>query len=141
MTDIDKEFPDRKDMDEALDEANVAAKENMSELPEAPASANTRVKTSSGRQWQITMRTSSMLKLVQQIQAMDDLFDSKGWVVPNWQKEEKNTPLPIEENRVENNVPVRSQDLGNCRICHAPNKLSMKNKVYCSAKCWLTPKS
>lgn len=88
MQDIDNEFPDRKDIDEVLDEANLVARQDNSVLPEAPASANVRVKTKSGRQWQITMRTSSMKKLVEQIEAMDDLFNSKGWDVPNWQKEE-----------------------------------------------------
>jgi len=29
------------------------------------------------------------------------------------------------------------QELGNCKDCGAPNKLSMKGKVYCSAKCWI----
>jgi hypothetical protein len=28
------------------------------------------------------------------------------------------------------------QELGNCRRCGAPNKLSQKGKVYCSKLCW-----
>ncbi len=30
------------------------------------------------------------------------------------------------------------EDLGKCVKCGAPNKRSMKGKIYCSAKCWLT---
>ena len=30
-----------------------------------------------------------------------------------------------------------SEDLGNCDKCGAPNKRSMKGKVYCSKTCWL----
>ena len=28
-------------------------------------------------------------------------------------------------------------DLGKCKDCGAPNKMSTKGKPYCSAKCWL----
>lgn len=31
----------------------------------------------------------------------------------------------------------KEEDLGKCKDCGAPNKRSMKGKVYCSAKCWL----
>lgn len=31
----------------------------------------------------------------------------------------------------------RDDDLGSCRDCGAPNKLSQQGKKYCSAKCWL----
>ncbi len=34
-------------------------------------------------------------------------------------------------------APPAPQNLGNCKDCGAPNKLSMKGKVYCSAKCWI----
>ena len=29
------------------------------------------------------------------------------------------------------------EDLGKCKNCGAPNRRSLKGKVYCSAKCWL----
>ena len=31
------------------------------------------------------------------------------------------------------------EDLGKCPKCGAPNLRSMKGKIYCSKKCWLTP--
>ncbi len=32
-------------------------------------------------------------------------------------------------------------DLGNCKDCGAPNRLSQAGKKYCGAKCWLAPKT
>ena len=33
----------------------------------------------------------------------------------------------------------KTEDLGVCPKCGAPNLRSMKGKIYCSKKCWLTP--
>lgn len=89
MIDAANEIEERDAIDEVLDEANLKAREKSQEnLPEAPASANTRVQLPSGRQYQITMRSSSMKDLVEQITFMEDYFDSHNWLVPQWQQKD-----------------------------------------------------
>ena len=87
---------DQELIDEIMDESKVG-QFDQAKLPEAPASANTRIKTKSGRQWQITMRTATVHDLIKQIDALDQLFDSKGWAVPQWQAEDVQAPKPEEK--------------------------------------------
>jgi hypothetical protein len=91
---------DEKTADEVLDEATLKMKEQDTMLPEAPASANVRIKTKNGFQWQITMRADKVSKLIAQMEISEDFFISKGWVVPNWQSEgdeKKPFVAPVEE--------------------------------------------
>ena len=71
METLSKEFPDKP------------------ELPEAPASTNTRVQLPSGRQYQITMRAKTVKEVCTMIESMESWFDNKGWTVPDWQKDGK----------------------------------------------------
>lgn len=80
-----------KSADEVLDIAKLKTTEKQDKLPEAPASANVRIKTKRGYQWQVTMRTETMSQLFKQIEAVENLLETKGWTVPEWQQEKKST--------------------------------------------------
>lgn len=75
----------------------------MKVTTEAPASANVRVQTQNGYQWQITMRTETVKDLVSQIKVMEALFANESWSVPEWQKDE-DKPKKYEPEYVEGRV-------------------------------------
>lgn len=78
---------DTNEIDKILDTAKVASREENKPLPEAPASANCRVKTPNGYQWQFTMRATSVSQLLGQIEDMEQYFQTYGWETPDFFKE------------------------------------------------------
>ena len=91
--------------DEILEKAHMdALEDDISELPEAPASANTRVQLPSGRQYQITMRTLSVNTLIKQIEVLEDRLTTKGWHAPDWQI------MGVKK-------PIMQQSFGTCPVC------------------------
>lgn len=84
------------EFEEVLNKAGIDAKDKVKDLPEAPVSANVRIKTPRGHQWQITIRDNKVNDIIQKIEILEDVFQDKGWVVPEWQQEsrEKLTKCP-----------------------------------------------
>jgi len=124
MTDIDDQLQDNLDPTKEWNEPTTDA------LPESPASANIKVWIK-GFGVQFTMRGKIMRDLMINMQMLIDEAISKGWQ-PTWDKGTNVPPVASSSPT----VPV-TQNLGVCPKCGAPNKLSLKGKVYCSNKCWL----
>lgn len=49
-------------------------------LPEAASVAYTNIKTKNGYHWSFTMRCDTVGKLIEQIDAMESVFITKGWI-------------------------------------------------------------
>lgn len=50
------------------------------DFKEAPASANVRVKTQNGFEWQFTMRDETVKELIVKIVTMEKIFKEKNWI-------------------------------------------------------------
>ena len=89
--------------DEILDEVklNQEELEENKDLPEAPASATVRIQTPGGFEWMLTMRTKRVGQLVKQIEALEDLIESKGWKVPDWQTNGRKEAQTVKKQKVE----------------------------------------
>ena len=119
---------DPKDVEESLDEAQMVADDGKTqELPEAPASMTMRVWIQ-GYGVMLTVRDNKVASLLKKTETMIDYAKSHGWK-DKWNEDATSQPTTSQ---------MPSEDLGTCKKCGAPNKRSLKGKIYCSAKCWLT---
>lgn len=101
----------------------------MNELPEAPASATTKVKTSEGYEWLITTRATTMSELLKRVDLLNSTF-----------KEKKYDPVIQAKYPGKNDKPKHpnaGKETGErCSNCGGVMVYSNQGKAYCKNLCW-----
>lgn len=81
----------------------------------------------------ITARGNSKKEFIDNLATLDEIIQKRGLTAkpPRYQSQQSY------RSPTQSTIQGQEESLGNCKKCGAPNKRSMKGKVYCSAKCWL----
>lgn len=80
----------------------------------------------------LTVRGTTKEEFIENLNAIDDLIQ-KRQIKPKINGTTKETTDKLNLNL--------TKDLGKCKKCGSPNKLSKQGKVYCGALCWKKSKS